>query len=221
MKAKTFIRALNFICPINNKTAKRWVAWSKNLEWIDRSGEAIPLEPYKTAGIFRKEILSLLSDIIRQYGTDIAAKVISACPFPSDIHSLAYRFAKSGSVQDTDTKKSDGSHAQHRAHTRTIRSNIKSDSVYSPQNYLCAVTGHCYSFLLEPSIRKQVEQILIHHRLPHVSFALSEAQDALRTGAPMVLVDCSDYLEDEVTGELRAVKDLRWFRVPDDFTDEE
>lgn len=221
MKAKAFIHALNFICPINSKTAKRWADWSKEMERADRSGETIPLEPYKTAGVFRKEILSLLSDIIRRYGTDIAAKVISACPFPSDIHSLADRLAKGGSVSKTDTKKRDGSYEQHRTHTRTIRSNIKSDSVYSPQNYLCAVTGNCYSFPLESSIRKQVEQILIHHRLPHVSFALSEARDALRSGAPMVLVDCSDFLEDEVTGELRPVKDLRWFRVPDDFTDEE
>ena len=175
MKANTFIRALNFICPIKSKTAKRWVAMSKELEWADRNGEAIPLEPYKTAGIFRKEILSLLSDIIRRYGTDITAKVVSACPFPSNIHSLAYCLAKDGFVQETDTKKRDGSYEQHRTHNRTIRSNIKSDSVYSPQNYLCAVTGHCYSLSLEHSIRKQVEQILIHHRLPHVSFALSEA----------------------------------------------
>ena len=194
---------------------------SKELEWADRNGEAIPLEPYKTAGVFRKEILSQLSDIILRYGTDIAAAVISACPFPSDIHSLADRLAKDCSVPKTTAKKRDDSCEQYRVHTRTIRSNIKSDSVHSPQNYLCAVTGYGYSFSLEYSIRKQVEQILIHHRLPHVSFALSEARDALRTGAPMVLVDCSDYLEDEVTGELRPVKDLRWFRVPDDFTDEE
>lgn len=225
MNRKTFIRTLNFICPIKSKTAKRWVAWSKDLAQMERKASETPCITYQTAGDFRKEILSLLSDIIQLYGIDIAEKVISladlpACPFPWEMMGIARHFAKGGSVEEVAAKENSGEFEDYPRSHRTIRTAIKSDGIYSPQNYLCAVTDTCYSFLPDLPIRKQIEKILIHHRLPHVSFLLSESQDALRTGAPMVLVDCSDTLEDEQTGKWQHVNDLRWFRVPENYTKE-
>ena len=222
MKAKNFMRALNFICPIKNKTAKKWVVWSEKLE----REMNLPSDPCKSAGKFREDILSVLSDIIQQYGVEIAAKVIatadvSACPFPQKMYDLAHHLAQDNSIEEVAQKKCDGKSEDGTLHTRTIRVNIKSEEIYSPQNYLWAATGNCYSFLLDMPIRKQVEKILIYHRLPYVSFPLSESLDALRTGAPMVLVTCHDYLEDKKTGKYRHVKELRWFRVPETFVDEE
>lgn len=226
MRASAFIRALNFICPINSKTAKKWVAWSKEAEDIEH--DVLCYTPYstKSAGRFRERYLAELSNIINKYGIAIAARVIElgnipicTCPHPMDMMGIASAFAWNRSVEEILERIRDGNFE-----SVTVASGkgsvIKCNGSFSPQNYLYAVTGNCYFFFLEKPIRTQIEQILIHHRLPHVSFALSETRDALRPGVPMVLVDCSDSVDDD-TGEESFVEDLRWFRVPDGFREED
>ena len=100
-----------------------------------------------------------------------------------------------------------------------MKPSVKSNRAYSPQNYLYAVTGKCYILSLGLPIQRQIEQILTQHPIPSDSYSLIETLDALHSGVPMVLVDCSDYLEDDDTGELQPIAALRWFRVPETFTD--
>lgn len=227
MRASAFIRALNFICPINSKTAKKWVAWSKEAEDIEYDALCCTTYRIESAGEFRERYLAELSNIIGKYGMEVASQVIGLgnipnCPYPypADMMGIASAFAWDRSTPEI-LDRIRNSCFDSVAESCRNRQPIKSNGLYSPQNYLYAVTGLCYFFSPDKPIRKQIEQILIHHRLPHVSFALSETQDALRPGVPMVLVDCSDSVDDDDTGEERFVEDLRWFRVPDGFREED
>ena len=89
---------------------------------------------------------------------------------------------------------------------------IKSDKIYSPQRFLKAVTGKTYVLNYDKPIVTQIEEILIHHRKPHSSYPLEDAQKALNKQGNIVLVSCSD-----VNEKLEFVERYRWFKVPKDF----
>lgn len=82
-----------------------------------------------------------------------------------------------------------------------MKTNVKSNIIYSPQNYLEALTGKCYIIHGREPVLKQVCRILKENNLPAKSY-------------PIVLVDCSEFTED-----MRLVPQYRWFRVPDNFNE--
>ena len=92
---------------------------------------------------------------------------------------------------------------------------IKSGCIYSPQNYLEAVTGKCYILSGSKPVLKQISGILKANGQPTVSYPLKKTEKALKRSFPVVLVDCSDFTDD-----WRLFQEYRWFRVPANFKEE-
>ena len=89
---------------------------------------------------------------------------------------------------------------------------IKSNNIFSPQNYLELITDECYIIHTSKPVLQQIEEILDDYGFPTVSYDLADVHTALSAGAPIVLVDCCD-----VDDDLQPVKIYRWFQVPSDF----
>lgn len=89
---------------------------------------------------------------------------------------------------------------------------VKSEQIYSPQNYLEAVTGDCYIIRGDNDI-EEIELILDDY-VPNLwSYPLSEIDHIVENEINVVLVDCMVYNEEKK--EFEHV--YRWFEVPDDF----
>ena len=93
---------------------------------------------------------------------------------------------------------------------------VKSERIYSPQNYLMAVTGECYIIRGENDI-ESIEAILEDYDLELWNYPLSEIDHIVENSLNVVLVDCMVVSED--TDEFEH--QYRWFEVPEDFTEEE
>ena len=104
-----------------------------------------------------------------------------------------------------------------------MKTNVKSNIIYSPQNYLEALTGKCYIIHGREPVLKQVCRILKENNLPAksyplkdtvraVRFKLQETEKALSRKGNYVLVSCCD-----VSKDLVPYEEYRWFRVPDNF----
>ena len=93
-----------------------------------------------------------------------------------------------------------------------MKTNVKSNMIYSPQNYLEALTGNCYIIHGREPVLKQVRRILKENNLPIKSYSLKETAKAVCVKYPIVLVDCSDFTED-----MRLIRQYRWFRVTENF----
>lgn len=91
---------------------------------------------------------------------------------------------------------------------------VKSNNIFSPQNYLEIITGNCYFFDLGVPILEQINKILRQHKRNTKSYPLKDTPKLLNRQIYVVLVDCSD-----VNDEGYPVKDYRWFRVPMDYKD--
>lgn len=89
---------------------------------------------------------------------------------------------------------------------------IKSNNIFSPQNYLEPITDECYIIHTSKPVLQQIEEILVDYGFPSVSYDLADVYTALSAGTPIVLVDCCD-----VDDDLHPVKSYRWFQVPADF----
>lgn len=89
---------------------------------------------------------------------------------------------------------------------------IKSNNIFSPQNYLELITDECYIIHTSKPVLQQIEEILDDYGFPSVSYDLADVHTALSAGSPIVLVDCCD-----VDDDLHPVKSYRWFQVPADF----
>ena len=89
---------------------------------------------------------------------------------------------------------------------------IKSNNIFSSQNYLELITDACYIIHASKPVLQQLEETLDDYGFPSVSYDLADVHTALSAGAPIVLVDCCD-----VDDDLHPVKSYRWFQVPDDF----
>ena len=93
---------------------------------------------------------------------------------------------------------------------------VKSEHIYSPQNYLLAVTGDCYIIRGDNDI-EEIELILDDY-VPNLwNYPLSEIDHIVENEINVVLVDCMVYNEEKK--EFEHV--YRWFEVPDDFEEEE
>lgn len=94
---------------------------------------------------------------------------------------------------------------------------VKSEKIYSPQNYLEIVTGNCYLIngdddvgLTECILEKQGYGDLW-------SYPLTEIDHIVENKLDVVLVDCMVY--DEESQEYKH--EYRWFEVPEDFEEVE
>ena len=89
---------------------------------------------------------------------------------------------------------------------------VKSEQIYSPQNYLLAVTGDCYIIRGDNDI-KEIELILDDYEPNLWNYPLSEIDHIVENEINVVLVDCMVYNEEKK--EFEHV--YRWFEVPEDF----
>lgn len=95
---------------------------------------------------------------------------------------------------------------------------VKSEHIYSPQNYLMAVTGKCYFIHGEDDV-ELIQEILVENGYSETlwDYPLSEINHIVENNLNVVLVDCmvvnpeTDQFEHQ----------YRWFEVPEDFEEEE
>ena len=92
---------------------------------------------------------------------------------------------------------------------------VKSERIYSPQNYLMAVTGDCYIIRGENDIAS-IEAILDDYSLELWNYPLNEIDHIVENNLNVVLVDCM--VVNEETDEFEHI--YRWFEVPEDFEEE-
>ena len=88
---------------------------------------------------------------------------------------------------------------------------VKSEKIYSPQQYLIAITGACYAIRGVNDI-ETIQSILQDHGLELWDYPLSEIDHIVERQLNVVLVDCmvsNDQYEFE--------HHYRWFEVPEDF----
>jgi hypothetical protein len=93
---------------------------------------------------------------------------------------------------------------------------VKSEQIYSPQNYLEAVTGECYIVRGDDDI-ESIDKILRRKLNRSLwNYPLSEIDHIVENEIDVVLVDCMVYNEDKK--EFEHI--YRWFEVPEDFKEE-
>ena len=95
---------------------------------------------------------------------------------------------------------------------------VKSERLYSPQEYLDAVLGECYLFdsYVDDDI-KELEEILKKEDKALWNYPLTEIDHIVENGLDVVLVDCMVWS----TTDREFKRTLRWFEVPSDFIDKE
>ena len=93
---------------------------------------------------------------------------------------------------------------------------VKSKQIYSPQNYLEAVTGNCYIIRGCDDVAL-IEQIIYENGLEFWSYSLDEIDHIVENNLNVVLVDCM--VDNEETNQFEHV--YRWFEVPEDFEEVE
>ena len=93
---------------------------------------------------------------------------------------------------------------------------VKSERIYSPQQYLEAITDKCYIIRGENDIAF-IEGALEHEGLELWNYPMSEIDHIVENELDVVLVDCMVVNED--TDQFEHI--YRWFEVPEDFTEEE
>lgn len=93
---------------------------------------------------------------------------------------------------------------------------VKSEQIYSPQNYLELITNKCYVLRGDNDI-KFIEGVLFYEGYELWNYPLSEIDHIVENNLSVVLVDCmvvnteTDQFEHQ----------YRWFEVPKDFKDKE
>ena len=89
---------------------------------------------------------------------------------------------------------------------------VKSDKIYSPQQYLEAITDKCYITREDDDI-KFIEDVLDLNGYGFWNYHLSEIDHIVENKLDVVLVDCMVW--NEYLREFRH--EYRWFEVPEDF----
>ena len=89
---------------------------------------------------------------------------------------------------------------------------VKSEKIYSPQNYLMAVTGKCYMVCGEDDV-SFINGVLFHNDLEFWDYPMSEIDHIVENNLNVVLVDCM--VVNEETDQFEH--QYRWFEVPEDF----
>jgi hypothetical protein len=92
---------------------------------------------------------------------------------------------------------------------------VKSEQIYSPQNYLMEVTGNCYIINGDDDVGL-IERILYENGFELWSYPLSEIDHIVENNCDVVLVDCMVYSEETKEYD----HEYRWFEVPEDWEEE-
>ena len=92
---------------------------------------------------------------------------------------------------------------------------IKSEKIYSPQQYLEAITGKCYVVSGCNDI-EVIQCVLDDHGFYLWDYPLTEIDHIVENGLNVVRVDCM--VENPKTDELEHT--YRWFEVPEDFKED-
>ena len=92
---------------------------------------------------------------------------------------------------------------------------VKSEKIYSPQQYLEAVTENCYIIRGEDDVAF-IHGVLSHENLELWDYPLSEIDHIAENNLNVVLVDCM--VVNEETDQYEH--EYRWFEVPEDFEEE-
>ena len=91
---------------------------------------------------------------------------------------------------------------------------VKSNQIYSPQNYLCGVFGVCYFLKHKKHPADEIQDILLSEGIELWDYPLTEIDHIIKNNLDVVLVDCSHYEGDAYIAE------YRWFEVAPDFDKE-
>ena len=90
---------------------------------------------------------------------------------------------------------------------------VKASCIYSPQNFVEAITGNCYIFNDDMTIALQISLLLKQNGFDELwDYPLAEIDHIVENKLNVVLVDVSGFNEDGVW-----TPEYRWFQVPDDF----
>ena len=94
---------------------------------------------------------------------------------------------------------------------------VKSEKIYSPQNYLEAVTGKCYIINGENDI-ELIQEILVANVYTDTlcDYSLNEIDHIVKNNLNVILVDCM--VVNSETDQFEHI--YRWFEVPEDFKEE-
>lgn len=97
---------------------------------------------------------------------------------------------------------------------------IKSQTIFSPQNYLLAMTGECYILDDDFDAVKAIHLILQKHGVENekrkiADFPFTDARQVVESNLDVVLVDISGYGSDDEWN-----REYRWFEVADEFKEE-
>ena len=93
---------------------------------------------------------------------------------------------------------------------------VKSEQIYSPQNYLDEVTGNCYIHDGDNDI-EFIEKILYQNGYELWNYPMSEIDHIVENEIDVVLVDCMIWNESKEEFE----HCYRWFEVPEGFEKDE
>lgn len=93
---------------------------------------------------------------------------------------------------------------------------VKSEKIYSPQDYLDAVTGNYYCIDGDDDI-EFIQRILAQNEFELWDYPMSEIDHIVENELNVVLVDCMVW--NKKTKEFEH--QYRWFEVPEDFKEEE
>ena len=91
---------------------------------------------------------------------------------------------------------------------------VKSKQIYSPRNYVGAVTGNYYFFKHKMHPSEEIQYLLSSDGYELWDYPLTEIDHIVENNINVVLVDCSHYKGDVYVNE------YRWFEVPEDFEEE-
>ena len=92
---------------------------------------------------------------------------------------------------------------------------VKSEKIYSPQNYLEGITGDCYLIRGDDDV-KFIEECLEVMGYNLWNYPLSEIDHIVENELDVVLVDCMVWNDDTKHFE----HTYRWFEVNEDFKEE-
>jgi hypothetical protein len=89
---------------------------------------------------------------------------------------------------------------------------VKSEQIYSPQQYLMTITGNCYAIRGANDI-ETIQSILEDHGFELWDYPITEIDHIVEHQLNVVLVDCM--VSNDKTYEFEH--HYRWFEVPEDF----
>ena len=92
---------------------------------------------------------------------------------------------------------------------------VKSEQIYAPENYVCAVTGTYYFFKHKEHPIEEIQWLLLLNEYELWDYPLTEIDHIVENDLNVVLVNCSHYEGD------KWVAEYRWFEVPEGFEEEE